>query len=101
MSRQGFILQASMRLMAGQPVLLFLWTARGRRDFLVRDDRQRACFVRTCDGEAVQSWLGRPSAAQDAAAIARKRAGVTGRATDAGVGSSAVASAPRGGHRDV
>jgi len=59
MSRQGFILQASMRLMAGQPVLLLYGRLAEGETFLVRDDRQRACFfVRTCDGEAVQKLAG-------------------------------------------
>lgn len=44
MSRQGFILQASMRLQAGQPVLLFYGRLVDGETFLVRETRQRACF---------------------------------------------------------
>ncbi len=59
MSRQGFILQASMRLMAGQPVLLLYGRLHEGETFLVREDRQRACFfVRTADGEAVAKHAG-------------------------------------------
>ena len=59
MSRQGFILQASIRLSAGLPVLLLYGRLQEGETFLVRDDRQRACFyVRTADGEAVSKLAG-------------------------------------------
>jgi len=59
MSRQGFILQASMRLAAGLPVLLLYGRLLEGETFLVRDDRQRACFyVRTSDGEQLTKLAG-------------------------------------------
>lgn len=52
MSRQGFILQASMRLWAGLPVLLIYGRLSTGETFLIKDDRQRASFyVRSADGE--------------------------------------------------
>lgn len=54
MSRQGFILQSSMRLWAGLPVLLIYGRLSSGETFVVKDDRQRACFyVRSSDKDDV------------------------------------------------
>ena len=48
-----------MRLFAGLPVLLIYGRLADGETFLVRDDRQRACFfTRTSDGEALQKLAG-------------------------------------------
>ena len=54
MSRQGFILQSSMRLWAGLPVLLIYGRLSSGETFVVKDDRQRACcYVRSSDKDDV------------------------------------------------
>jgi hypothetical protein len=103
MSRQGFILQASIRLSAGLPVLLLYGRLQEGETFLVRDDRQRACFyVRTADGEAVSKLAG-PNAklTEDQSSEPRWGAGESDRAEHAGVDRIAGASAACGGTCDV
>ncbi|MFO0572860.1 MAG: DNA polymerase domain-containing protein [Polyangia bacterium] len=59
MSRQGFLIQGSFRLVAGQPVLHLYGRLADGSTFLVRESRERPYFfVRTADAERAAALAG-------------------------------------------